>query len=303
MLTVRKGDPAGLQGKALIYACNRGGVVDDPVRPPYPGIFVGATYTDLMEVMHSADRHVSPDAEPHLRALCLETQEHWKLLSATKRLAADLIRTSDFSDLLPGGAERVAKIVEWTCAREETAAEADIATARGISYPALNYIIIPEEAGPLDGDIVQAPDVPEERFSNHLLNQASSFYLSTFFVQQQGKIPSPEGYASAVKNFRDLPPEEFRQKLFRLGGDLLGAMELGQDVRSIAGDLKALTAGAPFIRDVNELYETAMGNAPNRRELTTRYLEKIAAIVTEDFEAAGRLGREISQLRREWPHP
>jgi len=139
----------------------------------------------------------------------------------------------------------------------------------------------------IDSDVIRLLDVEDARFIPSMLDFASNLYMATYLARRRP-------YRSQLNQYDQLETGDFARQAIGLTQQILRSVEDGCNYDRHESDLRQITKGAPFQRDVDGFFEAAKSRDT---ELMLIYSEKMFAIVFEDFEKAEKLKLDISSRK------
>ncbi|MHC4601673.1 MAG: hypothetical protein ACYS47_21980 [Planctomycetota bacterium] len=146
-------------------------------------------------------------------------------------------------------------------------------------------------------DVAKAKAVPSVTYAGLVLSGHAKHYLATHLLQREqagtvnGAVQEPD-----VPNARDLTPSAFLELLNRKVSELMYARESGADLDRLIRQLRTLTAGTVFIRDVLNLSRFFDTAHPRKIEIIDLYLKRISLLAREQYEEIPALDAQLQGL-------
>jgi len=299
MLKFEKGNPENLEGNALVYSHNTKGAEGSLDNPFYQGLFLGIVPDDTFEVIKSYKGDPPPEMKNGIREQYSQIMESlFKKHQARKKIMEGLKYTIEgIQEQDPDIPKHMKDVIEESLEEINRYNENPPPRAACI-IPAPLMADNTDLKSRISGDLMRITDTPGIKQGVPLLSGTAQLYMDTYFIQQESKIPEQEGYVSSLRNLTELSRKEFNEEFIRLTGELMYYTETTDcsETDKIFTDLKKLTKGAPFVRDIVNLYQISRTQNPDKIRLMTLYAEKILAIVDEEYLEARNKEKEISAI-------
>jgi hypothetical protein len=287
------GDPARLAGRCVIFARNASGS-DNPFNPQFPALAVAADPSQLLEILSN----IKPNTDDLRDGILTRLRESKDVWSKTMfgqdmyRMAREIIEQHGDQIPLPDNLKEQL--------REEMAGIPDEKTGKafhGCFVPLPGFdpdVIEPYKA---TCDVLRAPEVPSIPYAGLVLSGYAMHYLAAYFQQRESALDGKfQEEASDMPSFHALPRDQFLALLDRKVSELMYARETGSDSRRLLRDLRNLTKGTYFVRDVLNLCNLLETKHPGKIQLMGLYLQRIHLLVAEKYEEIGLLDRKIREL-------
>ncbi len=286
------GDPNMLAGRCVLFARNASGT-DNPFNPAHPALAVASDPAELLDILSSI-MPMNDEMRDSIMSKLRESTEMWTrtmfgqgMFHAVRDVMKHGMDNIDVpDDIKDQMREQMAFVPD-----EETGVP-----FHGCFLPLVGFdpdIIEPYKSS---SDIVKASDVPNITYAGLVLAGHAQHYLATYFMQREKALGWDEE-ESEMPAFRDLPKQEFLSLLDGKVSELMYAYETGGETERLLKDLRKLTSGTYFLRDILNLAHLAETNHPKKIELMGLYLKRIHLLVRERYEEIPPLDREIRSMQ------
>ncbi len=286
------GSPDGLAGRCVLFAPNASGT-DNPFNPRHPAFAVAADPSELLDILSSMVP-MSDEMREAMLGRLRESSDMWtKTMFGQQmfRAARDMIEQGMSGLNIPDELKDQAREEMAFIEDEETGV-----SLHGCFVPLVGFDPDIMEPYKSTCDVIKAPEVLNITYAGLVLAGHAQHYLATYFMQSERALgPVEAEEESAMPSFRDLPRQEFLDLLDRKVSELMYAYETGGSVEQLLKDLRKLTRGTFFVRDILNLARLAETNHSRKIELMGLYLKRIHLLVTERYEEITALDEEIRQ--------
>ena len=290
------GDRENLRGRGIIFAENLAGT-ENPFNPRFPALAVAPDPPELLALLST----IAP-LDDKIRDLLLERiRQSAELWSRTMfgqpmyRFVKEMLAKGPDQYDLPE--ELKEQFQEFQEQMKEIPDEPTGVPFHGCFMPLVGFdpsVIEPYEE---QCDVAKAQAVPSVTYAGLVLSGHAKHYLATHLMQREQAGKMDEGISeSDVPNARDLTPSAFLELLNRKVSELMYARESGADLEKLIRQLRKLTAGTVFIRDVLNLSRFFDTTHPKRVEIIDFYLQRISLLAREQYEEIPELDTKLQGL-------
>lgn len=287
------GEMKGLAGRCVLFVNNASGT-DNPFNPRHPALAVASDPGELLEILSSISP-LSDEMRDSIMEKLKESTEMWtrtmfgqKMYRAVREMMEHGMDTANIPEEMR---EQM---------KEEMAFIGDEETGvpfHGCFVPLVGFDPDVMEPYKTTCDIIKAQEVPNVTYAGLVLAGHAQHYLATYFMQRESAFVGTEAEKeSAMPSFSDLSKQEFLKLLDSKVSELMYAYEGGGNTDQLLKDLRKLTSGTYFVRDILNLAHLAETNHPEKIELMGLYLKRIHFLVAEKYEEIGALDQQIRTL-------
>ncbi|MEQ8768488.1 MAG: hypothetical protein RL885_31575 [Planctomycetota bacterium] len=296
------GDPTELRGRAIVFVENEGGS-DHPFNPRFPALAVASDPSELLELISSVFP-LPEEMRSHLLQRIKQFREMWSRTmfgeSMFRSMRESLTQDLDHSGLPEELIEQVRGEVEQI---KDLPDEPMGDPFHGCFLPLVGFdpgVIEPYEQS---CDVMRARSVPSITYAGLVLSGFAQHYLAEYLLQREAAVPdAPEAEPRKEKvkpsgpDVRSMPTAQFLELLNRMVSELMFARETGAPIEKQLAELKQITKGTVFIRDVLNLAGFVETEHPNRIAIIDLYLRRIGMLAQERYEDIPSVDRRIKEL-------
>jgi hypothetical protein len=288
------GDPEHLRGRAIIYTENLSGS-ENPFNPRFPALAVAADPSELLALLSS----IAPFPDSIKETILDKIRDAAGTWSRTM-FGQPMYRF--VRDMLDKGLDQIDLPDDMKAQmREEmeNIPDEEIGVPfHGAFIPLVGFD--PDAIQPFESkcDVAKARDVPSVTYAGLVLTGYAQHYLASLLMQseEEGAREVEETGEDAMPNARDMSPAAFLDLLNRKVSELMYARETGAPLEDKILELRRLTAGTVFIRDVLNLARFSETQHPRKVEILDLYLKRISLLAQERYEEIPALDQELSAL-------
>ncbi|GEM_PF-3031952 len=291
-LTYIVGDPGNLRGRGIVFTENQAGS-NNPFNPRFPALAVAPDPSELLALLST----LAPLPDKVRHALLEKIRQSAEMWSRTM-FGQPMYRY--VREMLSRGLSQIDlpdEIKEQIREEMQNIPEEDTGVPfHGCFMPVVGFdpgVIEPYEQS---CDIMRTAEVPSITYAGLVLSGHAQHYLATYLLQQEENGKPGETEAIEIPNARDLTSSEFLELLNRKVSELMYEREAGGDMGRLILELRKLTAGTVFIRDVLNLARFNEIEHPARVDIIDLYLERISLLAKERYEEIPPLDQKLKSL-------
>lgn len=286
------GDAEHLRGKGIIFTENLAGS-ENPFNPRYPALAVAPDPGELLDLLST----VSPLPDRLRHALLDKIRQASEMWARTMfgqpmhRFVREMLSRMDQIDL-PEDIKEQLKSEMSEIPEEDT----------GAPFHACFIPLVGFDPGAIQPfqevcDVCRAQAVPSITYAGLVLNGHAQHYLAMYYLQQEDvAVEEGDDAPEPVPTARELTSAEFMDLLNRKVSELMYTRESGGDVERLIKELRRLTAGTVFVRDVLNLARFSETDHPRKIEVIDLYIRRIHLLARERYEEIPAVDRKIKDL-------
>ncbi|MHC4779290.1 MAG: hypothetical protein ACYTFG_12010 [Planctomycetota bacterium] len=292
-LDFKVGDGGNLRGRGIIFCENLAGS-ENPFNPRFPALAVAPDPSELLDLLSA----IAPLPDNIRDALLDKIRQSAELWSRTM-FGQPMYRF--VREMLAKGLDQINipdEIKDQL--QEEMENIPDEPTGvpfHGCFMPLVGFdpsVIEPYEE---KCDVIQAQAVPSVTYAGLVLSGHAQHYLAAHLLQREeaGNVDSL-ALEPDVPSAKDLTPSAFLDLLNKKVSELMYARESGEPLDHLIRQLRKLTAGTIFIRDVLNLSKFFDTSHPRKIEIIDLNLQRISLLAQEEYEKIPDLDTKLKAL-------
>lgn len=288
------GNREALKGRAVIFTENQASS-DNPFNPRFPAIAVAADPSDLLALLSS----LMPMPESMREGMLDRIRQSADVWSRTM-FGRDMYRFA--REAVAHSLDQIALPQEM---KDQIREEMENIPDEPMGVPVhVSFVpLVGFDPGAIEPyeqicDVARAEAVPSITYAGLVLAGFAQHYLALHLLQreQAGSALGAGTDHVAIANAKDLSPAEFLALLNRKVSELMYARETGDRLERLILELRRLTAGTVFIRDVLNLANFFETSHPRKVEIMDLYLRRISLLAAEKYEEIPELDRTLAGL-------
>jgi hypothetical protein len=269
------GNRENLRGRGIIFAENLTGT-ENPFNPRYPAMAVAPDPSELLALLSTLEP-LDDKVRDFLLERIRQSAELWSrtmfgqpMYRFMKEMVSKGLDQYDLPDEIKEQLKEQMK---------EIPDEPTGVPFHGCFMPVVGFDPSVIEPYKEQCDVAKAGAVPSVTYAGLVLSGHAKHYLATHLMQREQAGTGEETVQEAdIPNARDLTPSAFLELLNRKVSELMYARESGADLDLLIRQLRKLTAGTVFIRDVLNLSRFFDTSHPRRVEIIDLYLQRISRL-------------------------
>ena len=273
MFKFEKGDAERPVGRGFIYVRNTSGEHTNPINPLDAGIALASEPEGLFKVFRSYGLEMPDELQEIIKVSYRNGMEDKAKKQAEASVVADALKKF--------GAKIIGTDVTIKSVKERLSRPVNV----GCSVFIPTFCSDHHDMAAIDGDVVRLYDASLPDYVEPMLDGFSKFYMARYFSQQATECHK--------KRFAELSASQLKLELVKLSGRLLYDIEVIRDYRVTRTEMESLVKGSPYERDVKRFCDIAIEKNPDKIRLMTLQMEKVLAIIDQDFETAAKKRDEI----------